>query len=99
MLIVTRRVFDNNILSRVKSLFTPTQRTMSSQDASVNIKFLSLGNDKKIAYEKIGDSGGQRPTIIYIPGFMSGKDGDKARHLRAFCSEKELPFVRYNSTR
>lgn len=95
MLIVARRAFGSNTLSIVKSCtLTLTQRTMSSQDAPVNINYLSLGNDKKIAYEKIGESGGQKPTVIYIPGFMSGKDGDKARHLRKFCCERELPFVR-----
>ena len=95
MLIVARRAFRSNTLSRVKSCaLTLNQRTMFSQDAPVNINYLSLGSDKKVAYEKIGESGGQKPTVIYIPGFMSGKDGDKARHLRNFCSEKEVPFVR-----
>ena len=95
MLIVARSAFGQNILSRVKSWpGALTQRTMSSQDASANINFLSLDNNKKLAYEKIGDSAGLTPTIIYIPGFMSGKDGDKAKHLKTFCSEKELPFVR-----
>ena len=96
MLIVARRAFGgSNTLSRVKSCaLTLNQRTMFSQDAPVNINYLSLGSDKKVAYEKIGESGDQKPTVIYIPGFMSGKDGDKARHLRNFCCEKELPFVR-----
>ena len=67
---------------------------MASQDAPVNINFLNLDNDKKLAYEKIGDSGGQKPTVLYIPGFMSGKDGDKAKHLREFCSATDLPYVR-----
>ena len=93
MLIVARSSIGKNILSRVKSCpGSLTQRTMSS--ASANINYLRLDNNKKLAYEKIGDSAGQKPTIIYVPGFMSGKDGDKAKHLRAFCSEKDLPFVR-----
>ena len=89
MLIVARRAFGSNTLSIVKSCtLTLNRRTMSSQDAPVNINYLSLGNDKKIAYEKIGESGGQKPTVIYIPGLMSRKDGDKARHLRKFCWER-----------
>ena len=95
MLIVARSAIGQNILSRVKSWpGLLTQRKMSSQDASANISYLGLDNNKKLAYEKIGDSAGQKPTIIYVPGFMSGKDGDKAKHLRAFCHEKDLPFVR-----
>ena len=94
MLIVARNAVGQNILSRVKCWpGSLTQRTMS-QDASANINYLRLDNNKKLAYEKIGDSAGQKPTIIYVPGFMSGKDGDKAKHLRAFFHEKNLPFVR-----
>ena len=89
--VVKRALSCNNslkVLSRKSTL--STQRRMSTQD----INYLRLDNDKKLAYEKTGDFGGQKPTIIYVPGFMSGKDGDKARHMRQFCSEQSLPYVR-----
>jgi len=57
------------------------------------IKFLDMPNGRKIAYEKVEGCAGM-PTVMFIPGFMSGKDGDKPRHLREYCIKKNYTFVR-----
>jgi len=59
------------------------------------IKFLDMPNGRKIAYEKVEGCAGM-PTVMFIPGFMSGKDGDKPRHLREYCIKKNYTFVRYD---
>jgi len=59
------------------------------------IKFLDMPNGRKIAYEKV-DGCADMPTVMFIPGFMSGKDGDKPRHLREYCIKKNYTFVRYD---
>ena len=75
-------------------------RSMSSLVPPPNIQHLTLGGGTKLAYEKIsssassGESGGSA-TVVYVPGFMSGKDGDKARHMRQFCVDNNLPYIRY----
>ena len=57
------------------------------------IKFLDLPNGKKIAYEKVEGSP-NLPTVMFVPGFMSGKDGDKPKHLREYCIKQNYSFVR-----
>jgi len=61
------------------------------------IRFLDMPNGKKIAYEKVEGSA-DMPTVMFVPGFMSGKDGDKPRHLRDYCIKKNYTFVRYDPT-
>jgi len=61
------------------------------------IKFLDLPNGKKIAYEKVEGSP-NLPTVMFVPGFMSGKDGDKPKHLREYCIKQNYSFVRYDPT-
>lgn len=61
------------------------------------IKFLDLPNGKKLAYEKV-DGSSNLPTVMFVPGFMSGKDGDKPKHLREYCMKKNYTFIRYDPT-
>jgi len=61
------------------------------------IRFLDMPNGKKIAYEKVEGSA-EMPTVMFVPGFMSGKDGDKPKHLRDYCIKKNYTFVRYDPT-
>jgi len=51
---------------------------------------------KPLAYEKLESSTKESPCIIYIPGWMSGKDGDKAEFLRQHCLTKNYSYVRYD---
>ena len=72
-------------------------RSMSSLVPPPNIQHLTtLGGGTKLAYEKINSSAssGESATVLYVPGFMSGKDGDKARHMRQFCVDNNLPYIR-----
>ena len=71
-------------------------RSMSSLVPPPNIQHLTLGGGTKLAYEKINSSAssGESAMVLYVPGFMSGKDGDKARHMRQFCVDNNLPYIR-----
>jgi len=59
------------------------------------VSFFLNKNGHKLAYEKVT---GSAPNILYIPGFMSGKDGEKAEHLRSHCTKLGRTFVRYDPT-
>jgi len=62
---------------------------------NAHIKFLDLPNGNKIAYEKLEGSV-ELPTVMFVPGFMSGKDGDKPKHLREY--NKNYTYIRYDPT-
>jgi len=64
---------------------------------NAHIKFLDLPNGNKIAYEKLEGSV-ELPTVMFVPGFMSGKDGDKPKHLREYCINKNYTYIRYDPT-
>ena len=69
----------------------PTLTRLMATDAQ--FKLLDLPNGKKLAYEKLEGSSKQT-TVIYIPGFMSGKDGNKPTHFREYCKSKNYSYVR-----
>lgn len=48
---------------------------------------------KPIAYHKHTS---KSPCVIYVPGFLSGKDGDKASFLKQHCLEKKYTYVCYD---
>jgi len=59
------------------------------------IQFLKSHSGDSIAYEKvIGDK--SLPTLMYVPGYGSGKDGDKAKYLKGVAAELGCGFVRYD---
>lgn len=58
------------------------------------LKFLSLGENRKIAYRQL--KGTKPPGIIYLSGFMSNMNGQKATLLRNFCKENGHPFLRFD---
>ena len=60
----------------------------------IKIEYLKLKDNKSLAYEKIASSRTSSKTVLYIPGFKSGKDGNKASFLRQFCLENDLTFLR-----
>ena len=60
----------------------------------VKIEYLKLKDNKSLAYEKIASSRHASKTVLYIPGFKSGKDGNKALFLRQFCLENDFTYLR-----
>jgi len=60
------------------------------------VEYLPLKDGKTLAYEKLSSSKSTSKTIIYVPGFQSGKDGTKASHLRQFCLDNDFSFIRYD---
>ena len=81
--------------SAVSFLSLISRRMSTSTPAPSGHQFLSLANGNKLAYHRTQSSREDCPTIIYVPGFMSGKDGNKAKYLDTFCQDKNFPFVRY----
>ena len=71
---------------------------MSTLVPPVQIKQLQLPNGLSIIYEKLEPKAKtvnpSSPTVIYVPGFMSGKDGDKARHMRQYCYDNNIQYIR-----
>jgi len=61
------------------------------------IKFLDMPSGNKIAYEKVEGSANM-PTIVFVPGFMTGKDEDMPMNIREYCMKHNLSFVRYDPT-
>ncbi len=50
----------------------------------------------KVAFEKVaGSSKAGQPCVIYVPGYGSGMEGNKAVHLSRHCAAAGLPFVRH----
>ncbi len=50
----------------------------------------------KVAFEKVaGSSKNSQPCVIYVPGYGSGMEGNKAVHLSRHCAAAGLPFVRH----
>ena len=76
-------------------IFRPVSEAMSSKaTAAVKIEYLQLKDGKTLAYEKLLSSKSNSKTVIYVPGFQSGKDGAKVSYLRQFCLEHDFSFIR-----
>ena len=54
-----------------------------------------MRSGNKVAYEKVEGSG-DMPTVLFIPGFMAGKDDAMPMHLRKYCVKQNYTFVRYD---
>jgi len=63
---------------------------------SSNIQHLDTDSGVKIAYEKISRDAAGAPTLVYVPGYGSGKDGDKAKYLKSVSEELNCSFLRYD---
>jgi len=59
------------------------------------VQYTVSKNGGRLAYHKVS---GTTPNVLYIPGFMSGKDGEKAEHLKSHCTRLGRTFVRYDPT-
>ena len=82
---------------RLLSLNTRAIRMFSVSMASAsspNVEYLQLKDGKTLAYEKLMPSKSTSKTIIYVPGFQSGKDGTKVSRLREFCVQNDYPLIR-----
>jgi len=86
----------------LKSIIRHHKFFMSTLVPPVQIKQLQLPNGLSIIYEKLEPKAKtvnqSSPTVIYVPGFMSGKDGDKARHMRQYCYDNNIQYIRYDPT-
>lgn len=58
-------------------------------------KFFTDNMNNKIAYNKIqGDK--SKPTVIFLSGFMSDMQGNKALALQEFCEQNSISFIRFD---
>jgi len=57
---------------------------------------LTTSSGKQIAYDKVVSKEGRKPCVIYIPGFLSNKDGEKATFLKKYCMERDYSYIRYD---
>lgn len=89
---MSSRLLTFKTLSNVRAI-----RNISvSMASSPNIEYLKLKDGKTLAYEKLESSKSTSKTVIYIPGFQSGKDGTKVSYLRQFCLDNNFSFIRYD---
>jgi len=70
--------------------------TRSVSISRLNIHFLELGNERRIAYQAI--PGQRQPTIVMIPGLHSYSDmeGHKSSCLLRYCDMNDYPCVVYD---
>jgi pimeloyl-ACP methyl ester carboxylesterase len=75
------------------SAFKSQIRLLSSpkQDAC----FLNLGGGRKVAYRKLEPSDPRKPTLVFVPGFMSSMEGYKATMLDTLCKKQGVGYVRF----
>ncbi|XP_065346722.1 palmitoyl-protein thioesterase ABHD10, mitochondrial-like [Cloeon dipterum] len=69
-------------------------RPLSSSPADVN--FLQVKGDRKIAYQKVEPADASKPTVVFVPGFMSTMEGFKASMLDNLCRSHGLGYVRFD---
>jgi len=70
--------------------------TRSVSISRLNIHFLDLGNNRKVAYQAI--PGQRQPTVVMIPGLHSYSDmeGQKSSCLLRYCDMNDYPCVVYD---
>lgn len=56
-------------------------------------KFLDTAHGTRVAYNLIG---GRSPTVVFLPGFMSDKEGGKATTLEVDCAARGQTFLRFD---
>lgn len=56
-------------------------------------KFITVKNDRRIAYHK---SAARAPTVIFCGGYMSDMEGTKATYLEETCSGLGLSYIRFD---
>jgi len=74
------------------SAFKSHIRLLSSPKQDVC--FLNLDGGRKIAYRKLEPSDPRKPTLVFVPGFMSTMEGFKATMLDTLCKEQGVGYVR-----
>lgn len=75
---------------------TSVKLARSVSISRLNIHYLDLGNDRKVAYQAI--PGQRKPTVVLIPGLHSYSDmeGQKASCLLRYCDMNDYPCVVYD---
>ncbi|MDB5403587.1 MAG: alpha/beta hydrolase, partial [Rhodopila sp.] len=54
---------------------------------------LDRGNGTELAWVR---SAGAAPTVVFLPGFRSDMNGDKATALAAFCADRGVAMLRFD---
>jgi pimeloyl-ACP methyl ester carboxylesterase len=54
---------------------------------------LDRGNGTELAWARLAGDG---PTVVFLPGFRSDMNGDKATDLAAFCAERGVSMLRFD---
>jgi pimeloyl-ACP methyl ester carboxylesterase len=54
---------------------------------------LDRGNGTELAWTRLD---GRGPTVVFLPGFRSDMNGDKATALAAFCGERGVGMLRFD---
>ena len=54
---------------------------------------LDRGNGTELAWARLEGDG---PTVVFLPGFRSDMNGDKATALAAFCAERGVAMLRFD---
>lgn len=86
-----------NLLQKVRyPLGASVALARSVSISRLNIHYLDLGNDRKVAYQAI--PGQRQPTVVLIPGLHSYSDmeGQKASCLLRYCDMNDYPCVVYD---
>lgn len=55
-------------------------------------KFITKPTGSKLVYDH-GVSNDSSCAVVFLPGFMSNRQGTKAQFLKEFCAEKKLEYV------
>jgi hypothetical protein len=54
---------------------------------------LDRGNGTELAWARLP---GEGPTVVFLPGFRSDMNGDKAANLASFCAERGVGMLRFD---
>ena len=69
------------------------------------VRRVSLNDEKRpgrcieVRYFRNAEGSGKvvkKPTVVYVPGFMSHGKAVKSEHLSEFCARKSFNFVSYD---
>jgi len=69
----------------------------NTMDLKTPFQTLALPSGASLAYSKtVGLASNRLPGIIFLPGFMSDMNGEKALSVENFARERGQPFVRFD---
>jgi len=100
MLILCTEVYmDNYLPKKSKYHLVETTKNCTMTTAAINksssIQYLKTNCGDSIAYERIVGKP-QYPSLVYVPGYGTGKDGEIAKFLKQVAEEGCFGFVSYD---